>query len=81
MTSTGCSARGGRVVLTVPSPRVDAIVDRMIRLGIADGMSLDEHHGFDPASTDRVFGTQGFRLLHRGRFQLGLNHLFVFEKR
>ena len=72
---------GGRVVLTVPSPRVDAIVDRLIRLGIADGMSLDEHHGFDPASTDRVFGAQGFRLLHRGRFQLGLNHLFVFEKR
>jgi SAM-dependent methyltransferase len=71
---------GGRVIGTVPAPVVDAIVDLLRRLRLADGMSLEEHHGFDPSTTPEVFGRHGFDLEHHSRFQLGLNHLFVFRK-
>jgi SAM-dependent methyltransferase len=71
---------GGRVVITVPSPRVDDILRLLGRLRLIDGMSLDEHYGFDAESTLRIFAAPLFRLAHRRRFQLGLNNLFVFER-
>ncbi len=71
---------GGRIVITVPAPFVDGIVDWLRRLRLADGMSLEEHHGFDPTATPAVFMRHGFLLEHHHRFQWGLNHLFVFRK-
>jgi SAM-dependent methyltransferase len=71
---------GGRVIITVPSTLVDGIIDVLCRLRLADGMSLDEHHGYDPRTTPAVFGTFGLTLEHSRRFQLGLNHLFVLRK-
>jgi SAM-dependent methyltransferase len=71
---------GGRVIITVPSQFVDHIVHALCRLKLADGMSLDEHHGFDPTTTPDIFGRGGFTLERWRRFQLGLNHLFVFRK-
>jgi len=71
---------GGRVVLTVPHPVVDRIVDALIFLRLADGMSLEEHHAFDVGETVPIFEEAGFRLRAQRWFQLGLNRLFVFEK-
>lgn len=71
---------GGRVIITVPAPCVDAIIGFLCRLGLADGMSLEEHHGFDPATTPTFFTAPGLHLEHWSRFQLGLNHLLVFCK-
>jgi SAM-dependent methyltransferase len=71
---------GGRVIVTVPAPLVDRIIALLCRLHLADGMSLEEHHGFDPSATPAVFARHGFDLEHRSRFQLGLNFLFVFRK-
>lgn len=70
---------GGRVVVTVPSRAVDGMLAVLRRLRVIDGMSLDEHHGFEPSDTERIFALPRFRLLHHSRFQLGLNHLYVFE--
>jgi SAM-dependent methyltransferase len=71
---------GGRVIITVPSPRVDTIVAALCRLRLADGMSVDEHYGFDPHTTPQIFAGAGLVLEHWRRFQLGLNHLLVFRK-
>jgi SAM-dependent methyltransferase len=71
---------GGRVIITVPSNLVDVIVHFLCKLRLADGMSLDEHHGYDPITTPEVFGRHGFALERWRRFQLGLNHLFVLRK-
>lgn len=73
-------APAGRVIITVPSRAVDGIVDVLCKVGLADGMSLDEHHGYDPTTTPDVFGRYGFVLERWRRFQLGLNHLFVLQK-
>ena len=71
---------GGRLIMTVPSPAVDGIVHTLVRLGLADGMSLEEHHGFKPANTGPIFRGAGLELEHHETFQLGLNHLFVFRQ-
>jgi SAM-dependent methyltransferase len=70
----------GRVIVTVPSPRVDQVLAFLRFFKLVDGMSLEEHHGFDPFDTLALFGRHGFEMEHRSRFQLGLNHLFVFKK-
>lgn len=71
---------GGRVVITVPGPAVDRILDVLKKLRLIDGMSLEEHFGFQPEETLQIFAEPRFALIHRSKFQLGLNHLFVFEK-
>lgn len=72
---------GGRLIVTVPEPAVDRIVELLQVLRLADGMSLEEHHGFRASQTRAIFEPAGFRLLRHRRFQLRLNNLFVFERR
>ena len=71
---------GGSVIITVPAKAVDHILAVLRWLRLIDGMSLEEHYGFEPAGTEKIFGPPRFRLIHRSKFQLGLNHLYVFER-
>ena len=71
---------GGHIVVTVPAAVVDRILSVLLRLHLINGMSLEEHHGFDANQTPGIFSVQGLRLVRRKRFQLGLNNLFVFRK-
>jgi hypothetical protein len=59
---------------------VDLVIDVLCRLRLADGMSLEEHHGFDPRTTPEFFVRNGFTLECWRCFQLSLNNLFVFRK-
>jgi 2-polyprenyl-3-methyl-5-hydroxy-6-metoxy-1,4-benzoquinol methylase len=71
---------GGRLIITVPSPAVDYVLKVLLTLRLADTMSIEQHHGYEVEKTAEIFGPPGFHLLHYHRFQLGLNHLFVFER-
>jgi len=52
-------------------------------LKMIDGMDVrDEHYGYDTTKTEDIFTSDSsMRLIHHSKFQLGLNNLFVFEKR
>jgi 2-polyprenyl-3-methyl-5-hydroxy-6-metoxy-1,4-benzoquinol methylase len=71
----------GRVICTVPSPKVDSLIKLGKRLRILDGMQEHEHYGFEPSHTVSVFVDRGFTLRRARRFQFGLNHLFAFDKK
>ena len=72
--------RGGHLIVTVPSPRVDAILDGLRAVRLIDGMSLEQHYGFQADRTPEIFTGAGLELVRWSRFQLGLNNLFVFQK-
>jgi SAM-dependent methyltransferase len=71
---------GGRLVITVPGPMVDRIIDVLKTVRVIDGMSVDQHYGFDPSRTIPLFEDAGYSLAAARKFQLGLNHLYVFAK-
>jgi 2-polyprenyl-3-methyl-5-hydroxy-6-metoxy-1,4-benzoquinol methylase len=70
----------GYLVITVPSLATDKILDLLKLLHIIDGMSLEEHHGFDPSEVPLVFSASELNLTKKKKFQLGFNNLFVFRK-
>jgi hypothetical protein len=71
---------GGRIIITVPAKAVDHILNALRWLRLIDGMSLEEHFGFEPGETPQIFSHPRFKLIRRETFQFGLNHLFVFER-
>ena len=73
-------SKGGVVVITVPSVFVDRILSVLLRIGIIDGMSLEEHHGFSPDDLSAIFLPEGFKVKTEKKFQFGLNNLYVFER-
>ncbi|MBI2924791.1 MAG: methyltransferase domain-containing protein [Verrucomicrobia bacterium] len=70
---------GGRVIITVPSPLVDALLRVLRALRLVEGMSLEQHYGFEPREVVPLFTGAGLRLVVHRTFQLGLNNLFVFQ--
>lgn len=46
-----------------------------------DAQTFEEHHGFNPDRIPGMISLPYFRSYHQGRFELGLNNFYVFEKR
>jgi SAM-dependent methyltransferase len=71
---------GGRLIITVPAPVVDRLLDIGMRLHLLDGMDAESHHGFDPRVIPNEMSSPAMRLVRASRFEMGLNHLYVFER-
>jgi|SRR5579871_2978191 len=72
--------KNGFLILTIPSKKTDTLLAILKKLRLIKGMSLEEHHGFDPANTRPIFESAGFVLIQHTPFQSGFNNLFVFQK-
>ena len=68
----------GKVIITVPSAKTDILLSALKALHLIDGISLEEHHGYDVRETPQLFSS--LKMASQKRFQLGFNNLFVFEK-
>lgn len=75
----GLLKSGGRLIISVPHPFVDRILDVLMFLRLIEGQAVHEHHGFDPDEL-AALASDSLRLIRKTTFQLGLNNLFVFEK-
>lgn len=71
---------GGVLVAMIPAPLVDRILEVLIGLRLVAAQSFHEHHGADPERIAEVIQASGFVLRHHRRFELGLNHCFVFDR-
>lgn len=69
---------GGQVILTVPHPRIDRLLDVLKKLRILEGFSMHEHYGFNPECLPNVFN--GWKLIKKERWELGCNYFFIFKK-
>lgn len=70
----------GPLIMTVPAPAVDAILHVLIRLHLVAGMAAHQHHGFQPEALDRIFTAPLWQRAKHRSFQLGLNHVYVFQR-
>lgn len=70
----------GKLIITVPSKRIDPLLDLLKRMRFIDGMSLEQHYGFDPRQTPSLFSSDDLTLVKAESFEMGLNYLFIFEK-
>ncbi len=73
-------ARGGPLIITVPAPAVDTILHVLMRLNLVAGMEAHQHYGFQPNNLDQIFTAPLWQRARHRRFQLGLNHLYVFQR-
>jgi SAM-dependent methyltransferase len=70
----------GRLIMTVPAPVVDKILHVLMRLQLVAGMEAHQHHRFQPSELDAIFAAPMWRRTKHRVFQLGLNHLYLFER-
>lgn len=71
-------SRDGRLIVTVPHPYVDTILEVLFRMKLIDGQALEEHHEFDPDSLISYFA-DFLELVDHKRFQFGLNNVYIFR--
>ncbi len=71
---------GGLLIMTVPDPVVDTILHVLMRLNLVEGMAAHQHHRFQVDNLDHIFTAPLWQRAEHRTFQLGLNHLFVFER-
>ena len=70
----------GRLIITVPVPAVDKILHVLMRLHLVAGMAAHQHHGFQLVTLDNTFTAPLWHRAKHRTFQLGLNHVYVFER-
>ena len=72
-------SKNGKLIVTVPHPLVDRILDLLMFFKLIDGQATEEHHGFEPDDLVRRFSSS-LRLVKHEKFQFGLNNVYIFER-
>ena len=49
----------GKVIITVPSPMVDKIINILLFFRLIDGIDHEDHHGYDVGQTEHFFVMMG----------------------
>ena len=70
----------GPLIITVPAPAVDRILHVLMRLNLIAGMAAHQHHGFQVSTLDHIFTVPLWHRAKHRTFQLGLNHVYVYER-
>jgi hypothetical protein len=70
----------GPLIITVPAPTVDTILHVLMRLNLVAGIAAHQHHRFQLNNLDHIFTAPLWQRAKHRTFQLGLNHLYVFER-
>lgn len=70
----------GIIVITVPDAKIDDILKFLKWIRLIDGLALEEHHHFQTNDIVNYFSEYLILKKHK-KFQLGLNNLYIFEKR
>jgi 2-polyprenyl-3-methyl-5-hydroxy-6-metoxy-1,4-benzoquinol methylase len=70
----------GLLIITVPAPAVDTILQVLMRLNLVAGIAAHQHHRFQLNDLDHIFTVPLWQRVKHRTFQLGLNHLYVFER-
>lgn len=68
----------GQMLLTIPHPLVDKIVDVGISLHLLAGQDIDSHQGLKPLSAMNIIESAGWVLKSWKKFQFGLNNELIF---
>ena len=68
------------MLLTIPHPLVDKIVDVGISLQLLAGQDIDSHHGLKPLSAMNTIESAGWVLKSWKKFQFGLNNELIFTR-
>lgn len=69
----------GLIIITIPHPFVDKILDILFLLRLVDAGIIDGHHAFSPDDIIKYFSPH-LSLVKKRKFQFGLNNIFVFRK-
>ena len=69
-----------RIVMDREQEADNATREVLIAVRLVDAPTLHEHHGADPEQITGILEASGFVLRHHRRFELGLNHAFVFDR-
>lgn len=70
----------GRVIITIPTKKVDHILNILLFFKLIHGMDLIHHQDFERSLIKNIFIQNGYTMIKEKRFELGLNLLYVFEK-
>ena len=70
----------GKLIITVPSPQVDVVLNLLMSVGLVDCIKFEEHYGFEQKQTIPLFTRHGFILTKHEKFELGLNNFYLFQK-
>jgi len=73
--------KGGRIIITVPSPKSDKLIAFLVKIKIIKEIDFFEQH--DTPTHEEVinlFKNNEFKLLKHKKFQLGYNNVYIFEK-